>query len=167
MFQSSRTNIVEHIRHIYEDGELAEDATCRKFRQIQQEGIRMVAREMPFYNLDVIISVGYRVNSKRAFFTRHYTYRLTVVWSIPNWCVTRLFLILLQQNVLDVLAKRRLAAFLEENLSKSTKSNRKPCTAAKFSLILQRETALSHISTTVFTSFPSGEERGETLHLPG
>lgn len=63
LFQTSRTNVVEHIRHIYEEGELDETATCRKFRQVRKEGARTVARELPHYNLDLIISLGYRVKS--------------------------------------------------------------------------------------------------------
>jgi len=63
LYQSSRTNIVEHIQHIYEEGELQEESTCRKFRQVQLEGTRQVSRELPFYNLDMIISLGYRVKS--------------------------------------------------------------------------------------------------------
>ena len=63
LFQSSRTNIVEHIRHIYEEGELDEASTCRKFRQVRTEGSRQVTREIPYYNLDMIISLGYRVKS--------------------------------------------------------------------------------------------------------
>ena len=66
LYQTSRTNIVEHIQHIYEDGELEESATCRKFRQVRQEGSRMVERELPYYNLDMIISLGYRVRSRVA-----------------------------------------------------------------------------------------------------
>ncbi len=66
LFQTSRTNIVEHIRNVYQEGELDEPATCRKSRQVQIEGSRQVSREMPFYNLDLIISVGYRVKSKIA-----------------------------------------------------------------------------------------------------
>ncbi len=66
LFQTSRTNVVEHIKHIYEDGELDEISTCRKFRQVRKEGNREVSREIPFYNLDMIISLGYRVKSKIA-----------------------------------------------------------------------------------------------------
>ena len=66
LFQSSRSNIVEHIQHIYEEGELYEAATCRKFRQVRTEGSRQVARELPYYNLDMIISLGYRVKSLTA-----------------------------------------------------------------------------------------------------
>ena len=63
LFQTSRTNIVEHIKHIYEEGELEQLSTCRNFRQVQTEGNRKVEREIPFYNLDMIISLGYRVKS--------------------------------------------------------------------------------------------------------
>lgn len=63
LFQTSRTNVVEHIRHIYDEGELDEGLTCRKFRQVRKEGDREISREMLFYNLDMIISLGYRVKS--------------------------------------------------------------------------------------------------------
>lgn len=77
LFQSSRTNIVEHIRHIYEEGELDEASTCRKFRQVRIEGSRQVTREIPYYNLDMIISLGYRVKSMIAtHFRRWATERL-------------------------------------------------------------------------------------------
>lgn len=77
LFQSSRTNIVEHIQHIYEEGELDEASTCRKFRQVRTEGNRQVTREIPYYNLDMIISLGYRVKSMIAtHFRRWATERL-------------------------------------------------------------------------------------------
>ena len=66
LFDTARTSIVEHIKNIYDEGELSADRTCREFRQVRKEGNRQVERTMPFYNLDVIISVGYRVNSRRA-----------------------------------------------------------------------------------------------------
>ena len=66
LFQTSRTNVVEHIKHIYEEGELEEVSTCRNFRQVREEGNRTVSRMMPFYNLDMIISLGYRVKSRVA-----------------------------------------------------------------------------------------------------
>jgi len=66
LFQTSRTNVVEHISHIYEECELNENSTCRKFRQVRKEGNREVTREMSYYNLDMIISLGYRVKSRIA-----------------------------------------------------------------------------------------------------
>ena len=66
LFQTSRTNVVDHIKNIYEEGELDENSTCRKFRQVRMEGNRQVTRKLPFYNLDMIISLGYRVKSSTA-----------------------------------------------------------------------------------------------------
>ena len=66
LFQTSRTNVVDYIKNIYEEGELDENSTCRKFRQVRMEGNRQVTRELPFYNLDMIISLGYRVKSSTA-----------------------------------------------------------------------------------------------------
>ena len=63
LFQTSRTNVVEHIKHIYEDGELDGISTCRNFRQVRKEGNREVTRQIPHYNLDMIISLGYRIKS--------------------------------------------------------------------------------------------------------
>ncbi len=65
VFNSSKANISEHIKHVFSSGELSETATVRKFRIVQQEGERTVTRNRAHYNLDVIISVGYRVNSLR------------------------------------------------------------------------------------------------------
>jgi hypothetical protein len=76
LFQSSRTNIVEHIKHIYADKELDEFSTCRNFRQVRKEGNRLVAREIPIYNLDMIISVGYRVNTIRGIQFRQWATRV-------------------------------------------------------------------------------------------
>ena len=63
LFETSRTNIVEQLGHIYAEGELEKETTCRDFRQVRQEGKRQVNRLVTHYNLDAIISVGYRVNS--------------------------------------------------------------------------------------------------------
>ncbi len=63
LYQTSRPNIVQHIRNIYADRELEESATCKNFLQVRQEGNRQVSREIPFYNLDMIISLGYRIRS--------------------------------------------------------------------------------------------------------
>ena len=65
LFATDRTSLVKHIKNILETGELEEAATCAKFAQVRQEGKRQVRRDILHYNLDMIISVGYRVNSKR------------------------------------------------------------------------------------------------------
>ncbi len=63
LFGKGRSTITEHIANVYEEGELEQNPTCRKFRQVRKEGTREVEREIDYYNLDVIISVGYRVKS--------------------------------------------------------------------------------------------------------
>ena len=63
LYHSSKSNISEHIKHIFEDGELREEATVRKFRTVQNEGDRQVSRDITHYNLDMIIAIGYRVRT--------------------------------------------------------------------------------------------------------
>jgi prophage maintenance system killer protein len=65
LFQTDRSSITKHILNIYKSGELEEQATCAKIAQVQQEGKRRVTRQITRYNLDAIISIGYRVNSIR------------------------------------------------------------------------------------------------------
>jgi len=65
LFQSSKSNISEHIKHILQEGELEEEATVRNFRTVQSEGTRQVEREITYYNLDMILAIGYRVRSIR------------------------------------------------------------------------------------------------------
>lgn len=66
LYGVDRTVIAKHIGNIYKSTELIEDSTCAKIAQVQTEGKRIVTRQINYYNLDVIISVGYRVNSKNA-----------------------------------------------------------------------------------------------------
>ena len=63
LYQTSKSNISEHIKHIFEEGELSQESTVRNFRTVQIEGNREVSREQIYYNLDMIISLGYRVKS--------------------------------------------------------------------------------------------------------
>lgn len=64
LFGKARRTIGEHIKNIYKEGELDKESTWREFRQVQKEGEREVSRKISIYNLDVIISVGYRVKSQ-------------------------------------------------------------------------------------------------------
>lgn len=63
LFEKGRSTVTEHITNVFNEGELEQNRTCRKFRQVRLEGKREVEREIEYYNLDVIISVGYRVKS--------------------------------------------------------------------------------------------------------
>jgi len=66
LFGTSKSTISEHLTNIFNSGELQKEATVRKIRIVQNEGNRQVTRNLVFYNLDAIIAVGYRVNSKQA-----------------------------------------------------------------------------------------------------
>lgn len=66
LFKIDRTGITKHINNIYKDEELEEKSTCAKIAQVQKEGNRRVTRNISYYNLDMIISIGFRVNSKTA-----------------------------------------------------------------------------------------------------
>ena len=63
LFQTTKQNISQHIQTVYDDGELMSEATVKKFLTVRKEGNRDVKRQLDFYNLDMIISVGYRVKS--------------------------------------------------------------------------------------------------------
>lgn len=63
LFQTTPQNITLHVKNIFNEGELKEDATCKDFLQVQTEGAREVERNQKFYNLDAVISVGYRIKS--------------------------------------------------------------------------------------------------------
>jgi len=65
LFETDRTSIVKHISNIYKTKELNKESTSAKIAQVQKEGNREITRNILFYNLDLIIAVGYRVNSKR------------------------------------------------------------------------------------------------------
>ena len=66
LFDVDRSVITKHLSNIYSDNELSKESTCAKIAQVQNEGGRSVTRKVEYYSLDAIISVGYRVNSKKA-----------------------------------------------------------------------------------------------------
>ncbi|MBU1122456.1 MAG: virulence RhuM family protein [Candidatus Omnitrophica bacterium] len=66
LFGVQRLAITKHLKNIFQEGELVKKSTCAKIAQVQTEGSRQVTRDVEFYNLDAIISVGYRVNSTQA-----------------------------------------------------------------------------------------------------
>lgn len=65
LFQCTRSNVNSHLQTIYQEGELSDQATCKNFLQVRQEGTRKVKRQLPFYNLEAILAVGFRVRSPR------------------------------------------------------------------------------------------------------
>lgn len=89
LFGVDRTSIVRHIRNIYKSEELEEKSTCAKNAQVRNEGQRQIVREIPYYNLDMIISVGYRVNSKNATSFRRWATTVLKQYLIKGYAINR------------------------------------------------------------------------------
>lgn len=89
LFNSSKGNISEHITNIYEQGELTKDSTVRKFRTVRKEGNRVVARNLDYYNLDMIISVGFRVNSQQGIRFRQWANQVLREYLLRGYSINR------------------------------------------------------------------------------
>ena len=89
LFQTDRTSIVRHINNIYKVEELDRMSTCAKIAQVQIEGGRSVMRNIPYFNLDMIISVGYRVNSKRGVKFRQWANRILKDYLVKGFAVNQ------------------------------------------------------------------------------
>ena len=87
LFKTDRTSIVRHINNIYKTQELDKESTCAKIAQVQKEGKRKITRFIPFFNLDMIISVGYRVNSKRGVQFRQWANRVLKQYLIKGYAI--------------------------------------------------------------------------------
>ena len=99
LFDSSKANISEHIKHIYEEGELDKISTVRNFRTVRQEGKRQVSRELEYYNLDLILSVGYRVKSKTATQFRIWANKILKEYLIKGYSINEQLLLKQQQQL--------------------------------------------------------------------
>ena len=89
LFQSSKSNISEHISRIYADEELEKESTVRNFRIVQMEGTRKVTRNVVCYNLDAIISIGFRVNSKRGIQFRQWANKVLKEYLLRGYAVNQ------------------------------------------------------------------------------
>ena len=87
LFQTDRTSIVRHINNIYKVEELDRESTCAKIAQVQIEGKRTVKRNIPYFNLDMIISVGYRVNTKRGVKFRQWANNVLKQYLVKGYAV--------------------------------------------------------------------------------
>lgn len=89
LFDVKVHTINEHLKNIFEQGEVSPEATIRKFRIVQNEGSREVARNIDCYNLDAIISVGYRVNSVRATQFRQWATQVLKEFAIKGYVLDK------------------------------------------------------------------------------
>ncbi|WP_026327681.1 virulence RhuM family protein [Proteiniphilum acetatigenes] len=89
LFQSSKANISGHIKNIYEQQELEENTTVRDFRTVRLEGKRQVVRKLTYYNLDAIISIGFRVNSKRGILFRQWANKILKEYMLKGYAINQ------------------------------------------------------------------------------
>ena len=89
LFAVDRTSVTRHIRNIYKSQELYEKSTCAKNAQVRFEGKRQIVRDIPYYNLDMIISVGYRVNSKNATSFRRWATSILKQYIIKGYAINQ------------------------------------------------------------------------------
>ena len=89
LFGSSKSNISEHITNIFQQGELSQEATVRKFRTVRKEGNRMVSRNTDHYNLDMIISVGFRVNSQQGIRFRQWANKVLKEYLLRGYAINQ------------------------------------------------------------------------------
>jgi hypothetical protein len=89
LFERDRTVINRHLRNVFKEGELEREATCAFFAQVQTEGGRSVTRQIEHYNLDAILSVGYRVNSKRGIQFRQWASRVLKDYLVRGYALDR------------------------------------------------------------------------------
>lgn len=94
LFTSSKANISEHLKNIFESHELDREATVRKFRTVRKEGARNVTRTLEFFNLDVIISVGYRVNTIRGIQFRQWANKVLKEYLLRGYSVNQRMMLL-------------------------------------------------------------------------
>ena len=89
LFAVDRTSVTRHIRNIYKSQELDKKSTCAKNAQVRFEGKRQIVRDIPYYNLDMIISVGYRVNSKNATSFRRWATSILKQYIIKGYAINQ------------------------------------------------------------------------------
>lgn len=117
LFNVDRTSIVRHIRNIYKSEELEENSTCAKNAQVRIEGQRQIVREIPYYNLDMIISVGYRVNSKNATSFRRWATTILKQYLIKGYAINQQIKLERYNELKDVVRLMSRAIGLQEKVS--------------------------------------------------
>ena len=117
LFGVDRTSIVRHIRNIYKSEELDESSTCAKSAQVRMEGQRQIVREIPLYNLDVIITVGYRVNSKNATSFRRWATSVLKQYIIKGYAINQQIKLDRYKELKDVVRLMSRAIGLQEEVS--------------------------------------------------
>jgi len=119
LFDTDRTSILRHINNIYKSQELDEISTCAKIAQVRNEGKRVVTRNIPYYNLDMIISVGYRVNSKNATAFRRWATTILKDYLIKGYAINQQMKLERYNELKDVVRVMSRAIGLQEKVTDS------------------------------------------------
>ncbi len=114
LFATDRTSILRHIKNIYNSGELTESSTCAKNAQVRYEGTRKVSRIIPHYNLDMILSVGYRVNSKNAIAFRQWASKILKDYIVKGYAINKNIQLKHYQELKDIVALMSRTLSLQE-----------------------------------------------------
>ena len=117
LFGVDRTSIARHIRNIYKSEELDQNSTCAKNAQVRTEGNRSILREIPYYNLDMIISVGYRVNSKNATSFRRWATSVLKQYLIKGYAINQQIKLDRYNELKDVVRLMSRTVGLQEKVS--------------------------------------------------
>lgn len=119
LFQTTKSTISEHLSNIFLTGELNEESTVRNFRTVQKEGTREVTRDINFYNLDAVIAVGYRVNSKQATQFRIWATQTLKEFIIKGFVLDdeRLLYAVTKHTAAEIIVERANANFLNMGLT--------------------------------------------------
>ena len=102
LFEVDRSRIVRHINNIYHDKELDFDSTCAENAQVQKEGNRIVRRIIKRYNLDIIIAVGYRVNSKRGTLFRRWANQILKQYLLNGYTINEERCLVCSSSILEL-----------------------------------------------------------------
>lgn len=117
LFDTTPQNITMHIRNIYKVDELQKEATCKDFLQVRKEGKREVVRNTKFYNLDLIISVGYRVNTKRGIQFRQWANKVLKDYLVKGYAVNQKITLQRYEELKDVVRLMSRTYQLQESVT--------------------------------------------------
>ena len=156
LFQTDPSVIVKHISNIYRTGELDEEGTCAKNAHVQKEGNRLVTRNLRYYNLDVIISVGYRVNAKRGIAFRKWATKLLREYLLKGFVANQAYLV---QHYEDL---KTVVQLLERTRS-ACEEGRTEETEALFSLVVDYTYALDTLDRYDYQNLTVAETTNEEL----
>lgn len=154
LFQTDPSVIVKHISNIYRTGELDKEGTCAKNAHVQKEGNRLVTRNLRYYNLDVIISVGYRVNAKRGIAFRKWATKLLREYLLKGFVANQAYLV---QHYEDL---KTVVQLLERTRS-ACEEGRTEETEALFSLVVDYTYALDTLDRYDYQNLTVAETTNE------